>query len=105
MKRRDKKQIIDDFVEIYRLLTSIKQSGAHMCTDADKKLYTNALTIKDSLERVIEENKLNDTSFLLLKKQLDTCLVEYYKSSVTYNESLFQERLDYLSQNIARYSN
>lgn len=93
---------MDDYVSIYRLMVVYKKHNNNHILSSDR-LYNLTLRLKYRIENIITKKKLNDSSFLLLKKQLDECLVEYENSNIVYNENKYIETLISIGQNLQKF--
>lgn len=68
------------------------------------KMYNLTLKLKDRIEEIIFAKKLNDTSYLVLKEQLDYCLKDYNNSTLQYNEEKYIETLISIGENLQKYA-
>lgn len=92
MRSRTKLSLINNYVEIYKILYSCKQNIKY-AEDLDtvrefKELTISTIKLKNRYEKIFEICGINDDSFLLLKQQLNESLLithEYPKHSSEYN--------------------
>ena len=103
MRKRDKLSLIDDYISVYRLMVVYKKHTENKISNLDK-MYNLTLKLKSRIEEIIYKKRLNDESYLLLKNQLDSCLVDYQKSKIQYSVEKYIETLISIGENLQRFS-
>ena len=103
MKKRDKLSLIDDYISIYRMIVVYKKHTGDKISNSDR-MYNLTLKLKARIEEIIEKKRLNDESYIELKNQLDSCLVDYNKSKIKYSEEKYIETLISIGENLQRFS-
>ncbi len=103
MRRKEKEKLIEDYVTIYRLMVVYKKYTLDSISPLDK-MYNLTLKLKDRIEEIIFSKKLNDTSYLVLKEQLDFCLKDYNSSTLQYDEEKYIETLISIGENLQKYA-
>lgn len=74
MRRRIKMKLINNYVEIYKILFACKyiiKNGESEDINIAINTSQEVLLIKENYETTFEKLKINDTSFLVLKKSLE----------------------------------
>lgn len=91
--RRQKLELIDNYISIYRVLYSCKflletaHSNTPSNTELIYKLCDQILDLKSKYEYAFESLNMVDNSFLLLKQQLTSCKPSHqYKNNYNINE-------------------
>ena len=103
MRKQDKLTLIDDYISVYRLMVVYKKHTGDHISNLDK-MYNLTLKLKDRIEEIIYKKRLNDESYLILKNQLDSCLVDYQKSKIQYCEEKYIETLISIGENLQKFS-
>ena len=67
-------------------------------------MYNLTLKLKSRIEEIIYKKRLNDESYMTLKNQLDSCLVDYQKTKIKYNEEKYIETLISIGENLQKFS-
>lgn len=68
------------------------------------RMYNLTLKLKARIEEIIEKKRLNNESYIELKNQLDSCLVDYDKTKIKYNEEKYIETLISIGENLQKFS-
>ena len=103
MRRKDKLSLIDDYISIYRLMVVYKKHTRDNISSLDR-MYNLTLKLKARIEEIIEKKRLNNESYNELKNQLDSCLVDYDKTKIKYNEEKYIETLISIGENLQKFS-
>lgn len=103
MRRKDKLSLIDDYISIYRLMVVYKKHTRDNISSLDR-MYNLTLKLKARIEEIIEKKRLNNESYIELKNQLDSCLVDYDKTKIKYNEEKYIETLISIGENLQKFS-
>ena len=103
MRRREKEKLIEDYISIYRLMTVYKKYTLDNISPLDK-MYNLTLKLKSRIEKIIFAKRLNDTSYLVLKEQLDYCLKDYCNCNLSYDEEKYIETLISIGENLQKYA-
>ena len=103
LRRKDKLSLIDDYISIYRLMVVYKKHTRDNISSLDR-MYNLTLKLKARIEEIIEKKRLNNESYIELKNQLDSCLVDYDKTKIKYNEEKYIETLISIGENLQKFS-
>ena len=68
------------------------------------KMYNLTVKLKGRIEDIIQKKKINDEAYVILKNQLDDCLVDYHKTKIKYSEEKYIETLISIGENLQKFS-
>ena len=77
MRKKFKMELINNYVDIYKILYNCKELiKSEKNTNQKKILFIlqDALNLKSEYEKMFENLNMNDTSFLVLKRDLDNAI-------------------------------
>lgn len=103
MRKKDKLSLIDDYISIYRLMIVYKNHMKDNISPNDK-MYNLTVKLKGRIEDIIQKKKINDEAYVILKNQLDDCLVDYHKTKIKYSEEKYIETLISIGENLQKFS-
>ena len=76
MRKKFKMELINNYVDIYKILFNCKEILKSKESDQEKiiSVLQDALNLKSEYEKMFEHLNMNDTSFLVLKRDLDNAM-------------------------------
>ena len=77
MRKKLKMELINNYVDIYKILYNCKELIKSEKNTDQKKIFfilQDALNLKSEYEKMFETFNMNDTSFLVLKRDLDNAM-------------------------------
>ena len=103
MKKKEKLNLIDQYVEIYRCLFNCKQAVIFAenkeILSTINTLTEESLILKNLIEKMFQEEKMFDDSLLLLKMQLDQTLESTDKKNY-YSIEKIQSKLNLIQKEL-----
>ena len=100
IRRRKKLHLIENYVDIYRILYNCKQlmTTSNIDTISLKSICDQTLDLKSKYENAFSKLKMIDSSFLILKEQLNDYKAFKDNNIASYTISELQEFLNIIEQ-------
>ena len=100
IRGRRKLNLLDNYVDIYRILYNCKQLMTTGNTDSQslKNICDQTLDLKSKYENAFSKLKMMDSSFLILKEQLNDYKAFKDNNIASYTISELQEFLNIIEQ-------
>ena len=109
MKKKEKLALIDNYVELHRIMFQCKNAITH-CNDIAslidlKNLSISLINLKELYEKTFQKLRMLDDSLILLKQQLESSLKSEYHppQKQIFSHEILNTKKDKLYNELIRY--